>query len=137
VSEQQPMGVEVFGRQPRPQRAPVETPAPDGVPTGAPGEASPARGQGLGVLAVLLVLAFAVVHVVAIVVATGGGYVLASQLAIVAIVGTIITLVLGIGTFVLRSGRRWGAVAIVLSVVANPIALRHLLDFFGSATSAS
>ena len=127
------MGIEVFGRQPRARRAPAETPATGG----APAESSRARGQGLGVLAVVLVLAFAVVHVVAVVVATGGGYVLASQLAIVAIVGTIITLVLGIGTFVLRAGRRWGLVAIVLSIVANPIALRYILDFFGSATSAS
>ena len=82
-------------------------------------------------------LAFAVVHVVAVVVATGGGYVLASQLAVVAIVGTIITLVLGIGTFVLRAGRRWGLVAIVLSIVVNPVALRYILDFFGSLTSSS
>jgi len=127
------MGIEVFGRQPRARRAPVETPAAGGDP----GESARSRGQGLGVLAVVLVLAFAVVHVVAVIVATGGGYVLASQLAIVAIVGTIITLVLGIGTFVLRAGRRWGLVAIVLSIVANPIALRYILDFFGSATSAS
>jgi len=127
------MGIEVFGRQPRARRASAETPATGG----APAESSRARGQGLGVLAVVLVLAFAVVHVVAVVVATGGGYVLASQLAIVAIVGTIITLVLGTGTFVLRAGRRWGLVAIVLSIVANPIALRYILDFFGSVTSAS
>ena len=129
------MGIEVFGRQPAARRAPAQTPAAGGAPAEA--ESPRSRGQGLGVLAVVLVLAFAVVHVVAVVVATGGGYVLASQLAVVAIVGTVITLVLGIGTFVLRSGRRWGLVAIVLSIVANPVALRYILDFFGSATSAS
>jgi len=123
------MGIEVFGRQPRATRAPVVD--------GEPGEAPRTRGYGLGVLAMVLVVAFAVVHVVAIVVATDGGYVLASQLAVVAIVGTIITLVLGIGTFVLRTGRRWGSIAIVLSIVANPVALRHILDFFGTVTSAT
>ena len=128
------MGVEVFGRQPRQRRAPARrAPAVEG----APGESPRARGQGLGALAVVLVLAFAVVHVVAVIVATGGGYVLASQLAIVAIVGTIITLVLGIGTFVLRAGRRWGLVAIVLSIMVNPVALRYILDFVGSVASTS
>jgi hypothetical protein len=131
------MGIEVFGRQPRARRPRAPKPGIDGPPGDTSGDGTRSRGQGLGLLAVLLVLAFAVVHVVAIVVATGGGYVLASQLAIVAIVGTIITLVLGIGTFVLRAGRRWGAVAVVLSIVANPIALRYILDFFGTATSAS
>ena len=133
------MGIEVFGPQPRPAR--TRTPRPPGSRRGPRAPREPrgglrANGSGLGVLALVLALGFAAVHTVAILTAADGDFALASQLAVVAIVGTVITLVLGVIVVVIGAGRRWGVAAALLSVLANPFALRHILDFFGTLTTS-
>ncbi|MCU1542440.1 MAG: hypothetical protein JWM50_305 [Microbacteriaceae bacterium] len=97
----------------------------------APGRARTAPG----LIAVVGAAAFAAVHIVAIVEATSGNYSGATTLAWVAIVGTTATLLLAIAAVGLDRGRRWGAVAIILSLVANPFILVRILGFFAAPQS--
>jgi hypothetical protein len=83
-----------------------------------------------GVLAVIAAALFAAVHVAAIVVGVGGDYRTATILAWVAIVGTALTLVMGVVAFVRGRGRGWSAVAVAVSIVANPLILTRILVFF-------
>jgi hypothetical protein len=88
-----------------------------------------------GVLAVVAALVFAVVHVVAIAEAAGGNYRSATILAWIAIGGTTATLLTGVAALVLDRGRRWSAVAVILSLFANPFVLTQILRFFDPARS--
>lgn len=86
--------------------------------------------RGLGPLTVALAVLFAIVTAVAIVVATDRNYSLATVLAWFAIAGTAVSFVLAAAAVVLGRGRRWGAVAMVVSVLANPLVLRLILGAF-------
>jgi len=101
----------------------------------APVEQSDGGTWLMGASAALLALLFAAVHGYAIVAATGGDYSIARTLATVAIVGTIITGLLGLVALLFGFGRRWGAVALVLSVLANPLALTRLLGYLDTISS--
>jgi hypothetical protein len=97
-----------------------ETPAP-----GTRREPSSIPGRiALGLSLLLLVL-----DVVALVLADNRSWVAATVLAQVATVGTIVAFVVGAGSIIASRGRRWGIVAVVLAVVANPIILTKVLGF--------
>ena len=56
----------------------------------------------------------------------------ATSLAWIAIIGSIITALMGAVALFGGFGRAWGLVAVVVSVVANPVALRLILEFFAA-----
>jgi len=100
-------------------------------------EAQPARpARNLGVAATGGALALAIVVAVAVSVAADGDHEAGTGLAWFAIVGTALTFALGIAAVVLRRGRRWGVVAVILSLVVNPFILTRLLAFFETLTAA-
>lgn len=126
---EQTQGIEVFrplgrGVVPRESR-PV--PAPE----------STRRSALLGILAVVLALVCAGVHAAAVGAASVDQFERATVLAIVAIIGTIVTAILGFVALVRGAGRRWGVVAVVLSAVANPLALTALLRAVDAAVSTT
>jgi hypothetical protein len=105
-------------------------------PGGGQRDAAPLRARTApGVLAVVAALVFAVVHVVAIAEAAGGNYRSATILAWIAIGGTTATLLTGVAALVLDRGRRWSAVAVILSLFANPFVLTQILRFFDPVRS--
>jgi hypothetical protein len=102
----------------------------------APADAPPGRSRTApGLLALSGAAVFAIVHIVAVVVATAGEFGTATTLAWVAIIGTTATLLLSIAAVGLDRGRRWGAVAVILSLVANPFILMRILGFFAAPQS--
>lgn len=137
MSEQKPMGVEVFGPAPRSRPASAPANAHSGEYAADQPQGRGARGPGLGILALLLAVGFAVVHVVAVIAGVDGDFARSSQLAYVAIGGTAVSLLLGAVTVVIGAGRRWGVVAVLVSLVANPLVLIRILDFFGGLGGAS
>ena len=88
----------------------------------------------LGILAVVLVIVVGIVHVASIVLATGGDYELASFMAIAAIAGSVVSLVMGAIAAIAGLGRWWGLIAMVISIVVNPFVLLKVLTFFSGVT---
>ena len=89
------------------------------------------RPLPLGALALTAAVVFAVMHGVAVATAADGGYAAATALAWAVIVGTVASLLLGAAAVVQRRGRRWGAIAIAVSLLANPLVLVWLLGAVG------
>lgn len=90
-------------------------------------------------LAGWLALAASVLAIVAdaaaIVTASGGDYAAGTVLAWVAIVLTVIGFVGGIVAAILGRGRRWGVIAAILAVLANPWIMRMVLEFVAGTTA--
>lgn len=111
----------------------------DDPPTeaGEPVEAAPAprrpRTKLVGILALVVAVAAAVLQGVGIGVATGGDYPLASALAYGAIVASILAFVAALVAVLGGFGRRWGVAALVIAVFANPVVLLALLSWVGGA----
>jgi hypothetical protein len=126
----QPTGIEVF--RPLGRGAVVSTTARGDVV----GE-EPRRSRLLGVGAVLLALVFAGVHAGAVIAASGNEFERATTLATLAIIGTGITALLGLTALFAGFGRRAGLVAIVLSLLANPLVLTALLSWLDTATGSA
>jgi hypothetical protein len=84
-----------------------------------------------GLVALVAAGLFAVLHGTAVGTASVGDFGTATALAWTVIVGTIASLLLGVAAVVLGRGRRWGAIAVVLSLVANPFVLTRVFAFFG------
>ncbi|TBN58440.1 hypothetical protein EYE40_14140 [Glaciihabitans arcticus] len=101
----------------------------------APAEQSDSGTWLMGACAALLALLFAAVQGYAIVAVGGGDYSIARTLATVAIVGTVITGLLGLVALLFGFGRRWGAIAVVLSILANPLALTRILGVLDTISS--
>lgn len=99
-----------------------------------PVETVPARRRSgwrppIGALALGLALLFVVADAVAIAVSAQGQWVLGTLIAQAIIVATIASFALGIGAFVANRGRRYAAVAVVISILANPLVLTGILAF--------
>ena len=92
--------------------------------------------RNLGLFATVAAAALGVVVAIAVSVAADGDHAAGTGLAWVAIVGTALTFALGVAAVVLRRGRRWGVVAVILSLAVNPFLLTRLLSFFETLTSA-
>ena len=84
-----------------------------------------------GQVAVVAAGVFAVLHGIAVGRAAVGDYPTATALAWTVIVGTVASLLLGVAAVLLGRGRRWGALAIVLSFAANPFVLSRIFGLFG------
>ena len=125
---QKTAGIEVF----RPLSRTVATRS---VSSPAPVDDSSNGAWLMGASAALLAVGFAAVHGYAIAAASGGDFAVARTLAMVAIVGTIITGLLGIVALLFGFGRRFGAVALVLSILANPLALTRMLGYLDTIST--
>jgi hypothetical protein len=85
----------------------------------------------VGVAALVFAVATIVVHIVGIVVASGGDWEAGTALGYVAIGTSILGFAVGVVAVVLGRGRVLGVVAVVLSILANPFVLLQVLNFFG------
>jgi hypothetical protein len=104
-----------------------------GRPRSADRSAAPRRSPG--VLTLVAAGVFALVHALALSAGLGGDFRTATILAWVAIVGTALTLVMGVVALVRGPGRWWSALAIVVSLVANPFVFTSIIVFFESLQS--
>jgi uncharacterized membrane protein YcjF (UPF0283 family) len=85
----------------------------------------------LGILALALAVLTAVGLAVGIVIATAGDYRLATIVAYGAIGLSVLAVIGGVLAVILGWGRRWGVIAVIVGVVANPLVLLVVLRFFG------
>lgn len=98
-----------------------------------PEAAQPAVERVRGPLLGLVALAFATLTVVllaaAIIIATGGDYGLSTTLAYGAIGSSVLAVLAGLVAAILGFGRRWGVIALVVGVLADPVVLLGILRF--------
>ena len=85
----------------------------------------------LGILALALAALTAAGLAAGVVIATAGDYRLATIVAYGAIGLSVLAVVGGVLAVILGWGRRWGVIAVIVGVVANPLVLLVVLRFFG------
>jgi len=85
----------------------------------------------LGFSALLLATGLLALVAYAVFAALDGDFERATLLAWIAVGGSILTGLMGLAALVLGYGRLWGLAAVVVSLLANPFALRAILGFFG------
>ena len=83
----------------------------------------------VGIVALGFAVITAVVQVIAIVTASAHDFEQGTVLAWSAIVLSVFAVAGGVVAIILRRGRRWGVVAIVLGVIGNPFILLVVLSF--------
>ena len=110
----------------------IEVFAPLGRNIATVPDAEPRASGHLGFSATVLAAGLLFVLGYAMVAAVDGDAGRATTLAWIAIVGSIVTGLMGAVALVGGFGRLWGLVAIVLSIIANPTTLSLMLGFFGS-----
>lgn len=119
----------------------VETENPDledadqPEPPELPGVVTPVRTPWVGRGALALAVATAVVHGIAVSVASSGDPVTGTVLAYVAIGLSIAAVLGGLVALVAGFGRRTGAAAVVIGTLANPIVLLTLLGWVQAVAS--
>lgn len=120
---------------------PVITVPTEGVEPAVPIDSGPARADEtqprrrrhrwlVGFIAFAFAVATIVAHTVAIVVASSGDWPAGIIWGYVAIGASIVGFVVGLLATIFGWGRRLGAIAMALSVLANPYLLLNLLSFF-------
>ncbi|TXN32368.1 hypothetical protein [Lacisediminihabitans profunda] len=92
-----------------------------------------ARRQWPGLAALALAVLLVVVEAVAVSIGSTGHWAAATVLAWAVISLTIVSFLGGLVGVALRRGRRWGAAAMVVSVVANPLVLVWLFRALGNS----
>ena len=85
----------------------------------------------VGATGVLLAVVAGVVQAIAIAQASGLNWERGTLLAWVAIVLSSAAFLVGLAAVILNRGRRWGIVAMVAGLIANPFLLARLLGAFG------
>lgn len=106
---------------------------PDDAPPASSEQAkSTSRGPRpwVGVLAIALGLAAAIVQIVAITTATGGEFEAGIVLGYLAIIIATAAVLAGIVAIMVRRGRRTGVIGILTGLLANPLLLLIMLRFF-------
>ncbi|MGK2936245.1 MAG: 1,4-dihydroxy-6-naphthoate synthase [Solirubrobacteraceae bacterium] len=93
------------------------------------------RTPFVGIAALAVAVVTAVVHGVAVGVASGGDLSAGTVLAVVAICLSVLAVVGGLVALIGGFGRRWGVAAIVLGALANPVVLLALLGWVQSIAS--
>jgi hypothetical protein len=106
-------GIEVFGRVPRRRAEPVKR----------------VRRSRLGFAALLAAGVTVVATSVGVGVSMAGHYETGILLAYLATGAAVVAVLCGAASVVTGRGRRWGAIAIVLGVLACPLVLTRLLDW--------
>ena len=107
---------------------PIETPD-------APPPAPRRKTALLGATALAAAVIAGVLQAVAIVVATGGDYFVATVLGYLSIALAVLAVVGGAVAIVLRRGRRLGIAAVAVGVLANPFVLLSLFRLVGTLTT--
>jgi hypothetical protein len=105
----------------------------DDTPPVAPQQAEPAPRRPrpwVGLLAITLGLAAAIVQVIAVTTASDGAFEAGIVLGYLAIIIAIAAVVAGIAAIIVRRGRRIGVIGIVIGLIANPLLLLGILRFF-------
>ncbi len=97
--------------------------------------AARARTPLVGIAALALAVLTAIVHGVAVAVASGGDAQTGTVLAVVAIGLSILAVVGGLVALIAGLGRRTGAAAFVLGGLANPVVLLNLLRWVQAVAS--
>jgi hypothetical protein len=85
----------------------------------------------LGAIAVVLAVAAGVLQVLGIIQASGLNWQRGTLLAWLAIAVSSAAFLTGLAAIILNRGRRWGVVAMIAALVANPWVLARLLGIFG------
>lgn len=85
----------------------------------------------LGAAALAIAVAAAVLQVLGIIQATGLNWQRGTLLAWLAIGASTVAFLAGLVAIILNRGRRWGVVAMVLAIFANPWVLAQLLGSLG------
>ena len=85
----------------------------------------------VGLIGVVFALATVVAHIGAVSIASSGDWPVGTTWGYVAIGASVIGFLLGLLATIFGWGRRLGVFAMVLSVLANPFLLLHVLRFFG------
>jgi hypothetical protein len=109
-----------------------EAPAPPSAESDAGRPKRPPVAPWLvGVSGVLLAVAAGVVQAIAIAQASNLNWERGTLLAWVAIALSVAAFVVGLAAVILNRGRRWGVVAMIAGLIANPFLLARLLGAFG------
>ena len=97
-------------------------------------EAQPEREKTalIGAAALAAAMLTAVLHLLAVMIASNGAYQVATVLGFVAIGSSVVSVGAGIVAIVLDRGRRLGIAAAVLGLVANPVVLLWILQFLST-----
>ena len=95
-------------------------------------DAEPRASGHLGFSATVLAAGLLFVLGYAMVAAVDGDAGRATTLAWIAIVGSIVTGLMGAVALIGGYGRLWGLCAIIVSIIANPVVLRLILEFFAA-----
>lgn len=98
-------------------------------PAESAAEASRTKTAWVGIVALGLSVCAAVLHVIAVVVASGNDFEPATLLGYGAIGVSALGVIVGIVAVIMGRGRRWGVAAIVLGLIANPLLLLVVLRF--------
>jgi hypothetical protein len=106
-------GIEVFGRQPRRRAEPIRR----------------VHGPRLGYAALFAGVVTVAATSAGIATSMGGHFATGILLAYLATGTSVVAVLCGAASVVTRRGRRWGAIAIVLGVLASPPVLTRLLDW--------
>jgi len=111
----------------------------DGMPLGAASAGTTTAGRTAGRVRWLLgafSLAFAALTVVLLITGLtlgfGKDYAASTSVAFAAIASSIVGFIMGGAAVITHRGRALGVVAVVLSVLANPVALTQILGWFGA-----
>jgi hypothetical protein len=107
----------------------------DDEPQDAEVVVEPTNSALVGLAAAVLAIATIVVHVVAIVVASGGDFPASTILGYLAIALSVLAVAGGVTAAILDRGRRIGVIAAVIGVLANPWVLLVVLRFFSGLTT--
>lgn len=95
------------------------------------GEVVPSPSPALGAAALGLAVATAIVHVIAVVVASANDASLGTTLGYSAIGLSVLAVIVGVLAVILDCGRRLGVASVALGLVANPYLLLTLLTLVG------
>ena len=90
------------------------------------------RPWPLGLIAMVLTVLVIVAQIVAVSLMTSGQFGPATVLAEILAFATVLPLVVGVLAIIRNRWRSWGIVAVVVSIMTNPLVLIAVLDFFGS-----
>ncbi|HRQ00954.1 MAG TPA: hypothetical protein PK781_10945 [Terrimesophilobacter sp.] len=92
-------------------------------------DVEPSRPLPLGLFALILVVLLIALEVVGVFLALDAQYDSATLIGHIVTLGTAAPLLLGLAALITGWGRGWGFVAVVLSVLANPLVLNAILDW--------
>jgi hypothetical protein len=134
--ERVPLKVVPYYVQPIEDEPEAEPPLDGEEPPKEPARESRVPRWIVGAAALLVALATVAVHIAALVIASADDAVTSTLLAYVAIGLSAVAVIVGILAIVLRRGRPWGIVAVVLGLVANPYLLLTVLRWASGLVSA-